>query len=146
MCSKKGYSIKKDFNKKTKIAYTIEDKYFGDLPVKYSPNAWWKDKEKVRKLIYGLKLDCKPRELRLLAGITRDQYDYFLKEHPEFSAIFKDFRSIPTLKARQTVIRQSQIDGNLAFKYLERKEPDEFKEKKEIELKDQPILIDDIME
>jgi len=120
--------------KELKIAYTIEDKNFGDLNVRKSANAWWMDREKVVKLVQGLKMDCKPAELRLLAGITRDQYDYFLSVHPEFSAIFEDFRANPVLRARATVFTGIGTDSNLAFKYLERKAPDEFKEKKEIEV------------
>jgi hypothetical protein len=143
-CSRK---CQKKYSKREndKIAYTIDDKNFGELKIKHTANAWWKDEGKVVKLIRGLKMDCKPRELRLLAGITQDQYDYFLKIHPDFSVIFKDFRAIPSIKARQTVMMGIQKDPNIAFKYLERKEPDEFKEKRELEVSEKPILIDDIM-
>lgn len=131
--------------KVVKIAYKIEDASFGYLSIRKTANAWWLNREKVLKLIQGLKMDCKPAELRLLAGISRNQYDYFMKIHPEFSAIFEDFRSNPVLRARATVYSGLNKDANIAFKYLERKAPDEFKEKTEIELKKQPILIDDIM-
>ena len=132
--------------KEFKIAYTIEDKFFGELKIKKTANAWWKDREKVVKLIQGYKMDCKPGELRILAGISEDQRKYFMEVHPEFSLIFDDLRNNPVLKARATVITGIGTDPNIAFKYLERKASDEFKEKKEIEIHDQPILIDDIME
>lgn len=132
--------------KKFKIAYTIEDKFFGELKIKETANAWWKNREKVVKLIQGFKMDCKPGELRILAGISKDQYDYFMQVHPEFSAIFEDLRNNPVLKARATVITGIGMDPNIAFKYLERKASDEFKEKKEVKVTEKPRLVLDVFE
>lgn len=132
--------------KKNDNSYTIEDQYFGLLKVKHTANAWWKDKEKVTKLITGYKMDCKPAELRLLTGVTKRKMEYFLDEHPEFCAIFEDFRKVPTLKARATVVKAVVTDANHAFKYLERKEPDEFKERKDVTTNDEPLnIIQDVI-
>jgi len=141
---KKTVSKKKNKRKIVK-SYIIKDSVFGQFTISYSDNPWWVDKDKVVKLIQGFKMDCKPAELRILAGISEDQLRYFLEQHQELSRIFEDLRKTPTLKARMTVVRAVGSDHNVAFKYLERKEPDEFKERTEIEHKDQPILIDDIM-
>jgi hypothetical protein len=128
--------------KEVKIAYTIEDKFFGELKIKKTANAWWKDREKVVKLIQGYKMDCKPGELRILAGISEDQRKYFMEVHPEFSLIFEDLRSNPVLKARATVIDGIGKDANIAFKYLERKASEEFRERKDIEFSKKPSLIE----
>jgi hypothetical protein len=137
--------ISKKNGSKDKFAYFIEDKSFGKLYVKKSGNAWWLDRGKVERLITGFKMDCKPQECRLLAGITKDQLDYFKKMHPEFSAILDDVRKMPSIKARQTIIRALENDPRAAMWYLERKEADEFREKKQIESTgDLPILVQDI--
>lgn len=132
---------------KKEFAYFIEDKSFGKLYVKKSANAWWMDRGKVERLITGCKMDCKPQECRLLAGISKDQLDYFEKIHPEFSAILEDMRKMPSIKARQTIIRALENDSRVAMWYLERKEADEFKERKDIDLVEKPILIlDDLFD
>jgi hypothetical protein len=135
---------KKEKNKsKNEFAYFIEDKSFGKLYVKKSANAWWMDRGKVERLITGCKMDCKPQECRLLAGISKDQLDYFEKMHLEFSSILEDMRKMPSIKARQTIIRSLENDPRVAMWYLERKEADEFKERKDIDLVERPILIVD---
>jgi hypothetical protein len=148
MSNKKKPVVAKKKNTKPKvdkIEYIIEDKSFGELKIRKTANAWWKDREKVAKLIQGLKMDCKPGELRILAGITKDQQEYFMKVHPEFSSIFDDFRCNPVLRARATVYAGIGTDPNLAFRYLERKAPDEFKERSEVELT-KPSLVDDMFD
>ena len=127
--------------KKSVKSYIIEDSTFGQFTIKYSDNPWWKDKDKVAKLIQGFKMDCKPSELRILAGITEDQLRYFLEQHTELSRVFEDLRKTPTLKARMTIVKAIGTDANHAFRYLERKEPEEFQEKKSIEVSEKPSLI-----
>lgn len=134
--------LKKAINQTT---YVIEDKYFGKLKVKRSANAWWMDRGKVERLIMGYKMDCRGQECRFLAGISEDQLKYFKKIHPEFSTILDDMRSMPSIKARTTIMRALDSDPATAKWWLERKHPDEFKERKDISRDDLPILIDDIM-
>lgn len=129
---------------KNSTAYFIEDKNFGKLKVKRSANAWWMDRGKVERLITGYKMDCQVQECRFLAGISEDQLKYFRKIHPEFSAILEEMRTMPAIKARGTLIKALDVDPHLAFKYLERKLPEEFKERKDVNY-NQPILIEDIM-
>ena len=126
-----------------KFAYFIEDKSFGKLYVKKSANAWWMDRGKVERLITGYKLDCKLTELRILAGISKDQLEYFREQHPEFSSVLEDMRKVPTIKARTTLVRALESDPATALKYLERKEPDEFREQKQVDIKEIPNLIQD---
>ena len=124
--------IKKEENER--FAYFIEDKYFGKLHVRKSANAWWMDRGKVERLVTGYKLDCKPAELRILAGISKDQLEYFKEQHPEFSSVLEDLRKVPTIKARTSLVRALESDPNLALKYMERKEADEFKEQKQVDV------------
>ncbi len=130
----------KNIKKKEFIAYIIEDKHFGELRVKKSANAWWMHRGKVESLIQGFKMDCRVRECLVLAGITEDQLKYFREKHPEFSTVLEALRSVTITQARLSLIRDMQKDGHLALKYLERKAPDEFKEKKEIEI-EKPSLV-----
>ena len=115
------------------IAYVIKDKVFGQLEVKNSANAWWLEKGKVENLINVFKLDGTIEEASSNAGITRWQYDYFLEQHPQFSAIILACREIPGLKARYTVVRALD-DPKDAQWYLERKKKKEFSAKQEIDL------------
>lgn len=143
MKTKKVVKTKKIKRKSVKT-YVIEDSTFGQFTIKYSDNPWWKDKDKVVKLIQGFKMDCKPSELRILAGISEDQLRYFLEQHEELSRVFEDLRKTPTLKARMTIVQAIGKDANHAFRYLERKEPEEFQEKKSIELSEKPSLVQDM--
>jgi hypothetical protein len=122
--------------------YTIDDPIYGEFVIQYKDNPWWADKEKVVKLIQGYKMDCKPGELRILVGISNDQLDYFLKEHVELSEVLSNFRNTPVLKARATVVKAISTDVNTAFKYLERKASEEFRERKDIEFSKKPSLVE----
>lgn len=123
-------------------SYIINDSVYGDFIIKYSDNPWWANKEKVMKLIQGYKMDCKPAELRILAGITERQLYDFIYSHRELCKIFDDFRKTPTLRARATLVRSVSEDPNIALKYLERKETEEFKQRSEITGKDGEKLIE----
>lgn len=142
--AKKTEKKPKTKTKKDPIAYTIEDKYFGKLKVLKSANAWWMDKTKVDNLIRGFKMDCKLKECLVLAGISQRQFEYFKEKHEDFCGVLEALRQLPITQARQTVIVGIQKDPNLAFRYLERKAPDEFKEKKEIDINELPILVEDM--
>jgi hypothetical protein len=132
-----------------KVLYEIDDKRFGMIPIYEAKigrtgEAWWKDRVKVEQLLLGYRLDCKIKECRYLAGISKEQQDYFLKIHPHLCTILAAIRKEPTVKARTAVIMSFKERPELAFKYLERKEADEFKERKDITSDDKPILVDDL--
>lgn len=121
-------SLKKTDKRQDKnpYAYTITDKFFGELKVKKSFNAWWLDRRKVENLIEVYKLDPSLEEALFYAGISKGQYDYFVEQHPEFSAIKEVLRQNPILVARQTINKALATDLGNAWKYLSRKRKAEF--------------------
>ena len=123
---------KRELKKKDPYAYTITDKVFGEFKVLSTANAWWLTSTKVEALINAYKYGCRNEEAWISAGITDRQFYYFTDKHPEFCGVIKACKEIPNLKARQTVVTQIATDGNLAFKYLERKLPEEFGAKNNI--------------
>jgi hypothetical protein len=60
------------------------------------------------------------------AGISRDTYYRWIAEMPELSDRFELLRQKPILRARETIAANLSKDVNLAWKYLERKLPEEF--------------------
>ncbi len=113
--------------KRTKQAqYTITDKYFPDFNVLKSDNAWWLDKGKIERLISAFKMDAAIMEACAYAGITYEQYKYFNEIHPDFSTVKQLCNELPTLQARQEVVKGIANDKEFALKYLERKKKNEF--------------------
>ena len=112
--------------------YTITDKYFPDFNVLKSDNAWWVDKGKIERLIAAFKMDAAIMEACAYAGITYEQYKYFNEIHPEFSIVKQLCNELPTLQARQEVIKGIANDKEFALKYLERKRKNEFSTKSEL--------------
>lgn len=112
--------------KKEDIAYTISLPFGINLDIKKSANAWWMDQQKVHDLISALKIDSTIIEACAYAKITLKQYKYFVKEHPDFKEAKKGYSANNILIARQTLINSLKSDPKSAFKYLERKKPEEF--------------------
>ena len=111
---------------KTKYAYTIKDKTFGELNVLRSANAWWNDRAKVERLIEVYKLDASNEEACFYAGISSEQLKYFMEQHREFYAIKEQLKQMPILKARKTINDALETDLGNAWKYLSRKRKVEF--------------------
>lgn len=112
--------------KEEPYAYTITDKIFGELRVLNSANAWWIDQGKVRELIQAYKIDATDEEACSYAGISLDQLKYFKELHPDFSNIKQACKQLPTLSARDTLVKSIKTDPEMALKYLERKRKREF--------------------
>jgi hypothetical protein len=123
---------KRELKKKPEYEYIYKDVVFGELAVRKSDNAWWTDRGKLDKLITAYKNGHDDVESRIYAGISRFQLDYFMEIHPEFSTIKEDLRETANLLARSSVVTQMKSDGNLAFKWLERKKSNEFGPKNNI--------------
>lgn len=103
----------------------IKDKQVGNLLLLNSANAWWMDTRKVEKLIDALKLGCMLKEAWVYAGITRGEYEYFVKQHPEFSGIKEACEKILVLAARRNVAAKIETDAGASYAFLqdyERKE------------------------
>lgn len=113
-------------NKVPKVLYTITDKYFPAFNVVFSDNAWWTERAKVERLIEAFKIDSGVMEACVYAGITHDQWQYFIEKHPSFSVIRDLVSELPSLQARQTVVKGLSNDKDFALKYLERKRRQEF--------------------
>lgn len=125
-----------------KVLYTITDKYFPDFDVAFTDNAWWVDKVKVEKLIDAFKFDCSVMEACVYAGITYEQWVYFNEKHESFSQIRALVAELPSLQARQTVVKGLAGDKEFALKYLERKKRHEFATHSSVEVgedKDRPF-------
>lgn len=82
--------------------------------------------EVVRKLEYAFVYNSTVEEACFYAGISRETYYNFCKKFPDFSERISQLRHAPSLVLRKVVLRGAMEDANLAFKYLERKLPQEF--------------------
>lgn len=118
--------------KKEKYAYTVKDKNFPDFKVLNSANAWWLDRVKVENIITAYKIDATDEEARTYAGISEEQLKYFKELHPDFYQVKEACKQIPFLKARQRIIKDIEVNGDLALKYMERKKKDEFSPRHEL--------------
>lgn len=106
-------------------------------------NPQWKQKkpklddiETIRKLEEVFKIDWTIGEACYYAGISVDTYYRLLSLKPELSERFTRLRNMPTLLARQTLVKSLHTDSNIAMKYLERKKKDEFSTRTETTGKD----------
>ena len=80
----------------------------------------------LERLRDAFSLDSTKAEAVAYAGISLPTLTLYCEEHPEFLEEIKNLRQRPTLKARETVVKDLAQDSGIAFRYLERKRPDEF--------------------
>jgi hypothetical protein len=67
------------------IAYVIPDKGFGKFEVlRGKSGTWWNERGKVENLITGFKNGYNIKQSCIYAGISIDQWDYFVELHPDF--------------------------------------------------------------
>lgn len=86
----------------------------------------------IAKLEIAFTDGCSDLEACIVAGISKDAlYDY-QKITPGFSERKEMLKKNPTLKARRCVVKEIETNPELAMKYLERKERDEFSTKSEL--------------
>ena len=88
--------------------------------------------ETIQKLEAAFAIDATIEEACLYAGISPSTYHNWINNNPDLLEKFTALRNTPILKARQTVVG-SLGDANHAFKYMERKRPEEFMPKQKIE-------------
>lgn len=100
-------------------------------------------KQKMKEL---LELGMNYKDVCQSIGITEETFSQWRKKFPEFSELVEAANS----KVKEISLKSLRVgemrDWRAAAWRLERRFPEEYKEKKEIELHDQPILIDDIMD
>lgn len=92
--------------------------------------------ETLKKLEEAFAIDCTVDEASLYAGITPKTYYNWIDKDPELLQRFIALRNHPPLKARKTIV-ESLGDPNHAFRYMERKRPEEFMPKSKVELSGQ---------
>lgn len=88
--------------------------------------------ETIRKLEEAFLLDCTVWEACFNADISTPCYYELLKYRPELVSRFEACRNNPIFVARQTVIKACKDNPDIAMKYLERKNKNEFSTKQEI--------------
>lgn len=79
----------------------------------------------VNKLEYAFSIGASAEEATHYAGISRQTFYVWLKEHPEYSDRIEDLRMKPVLKARVTLFN-SLNDPHHAKWYLKKKRTEEF--------------------
>jgi len=111
-------------------AYEIDDANFGLLRVLYTANGWWKDKEKLLRLIDAYKINADDSQACFYAGIKRSRLDYFIDLHPEFLEIRAACRGNLKFVAKNTIAKEIKTNASAAFAYLKHEED---KEKRQAE-------------
>lgn len=85
----------------------------------------------VNKLEYAFSIGSSVEEATHYAGISRQTFYAWSKEHPEFSDRMDDLRMKPVLKARISIFN-SLNDPHQARWYLTKKRPEEFGDKVDV--------------
>lgn len=92
-----------------------------------------------------LELGFNYKDVCMAVGISFETFNTWRKNFPDFSDLV-DKANMKVKEISLKSIRMGEIrDWRAGAWRLERRWPDEYKEKKEVEVKDKPILIDDIM-
>ena len=86
----------------------------------------------VQKLEHAFVYDSPVEEACLYAGISKQTYYNFCKEHPDFLDRIEQLRNAPYFVLRKRVVAAAEHDADLALKFLERKRPQEFSTRAQI--------------
>ena len=89
----------------------------------------------IQKLENAFSWGCSDLEACLHADISIQSLYNYQNEHPEFFELKEKLKKSPTMIARKSVVKALPDDADLALKYLERKERNEFSLKTEVEAK-----------
>lgn len=94
----------------------------------------WKLTPEIEKeLERALRLDYPVEKACVYVGIAKSSFYSWLKNFPEFAEKMRRAKHFASKIARTSVIKHMAKDGNLALKYLERKEKDEFSTKQVVQ-------------
>jgi len=102
-------------------------------------------KEKEEQIIALLSDGMSQSKVCRYVGISEETMIQYKKKFPEFVERIEKAKEETTKLAHKSIKVGMVKDWKAGAWWLERTEPERFKEKKEVEVKDQPILIDDIM-
>ncbi len=112
------------------FAYALQDRIFGEFKVRYSANAWWMESVKLEQLIDGLKRRMTVPQASIRAMITRDQFNYFMEKHPEFSTVIEGCKEVLQIKAKEGLSKLIEnVDGATIRWFLEATEAGEYGKK-----------------
>lgn len=89
--------------------------------------------ERIQKLEAAFIIDATVAEACFYAGISESTYYNWMERNPDLLERLTALRNTPVLKARESVVA-SLGDPAHAFRYLERKRPDEFGSRSKLEL------------
>ena len=67
------------------------------------------------------------------AGISRDTFYRWLKQVPGLADRLDDLKENPIIRAKRRIVSQIDNDTNVAFRYLEKEDPEEYGEKLKLE-------------
>ena len=122
-----GPFIQKQAEKKEGVAFVIKDVYNGDLEIKESANGWWMEEDKLEKLLQGLSDGHTIKTACALARVSRAQWQYFNKMHPEFMALVEIAEDWQTVRAIDTV--NANLDDPAMARWILEKRHPKFKTK-----------------
>lgn len=80
----------------------------------------------LRDLKTAFSMDCTDKEACSFAGISEKTLYNYQNANPDFLQQKQGWKAQMILKAREEVAKAIETDARLAFKYLERKLPQEF--------------------
>jgi len=107
-------------------------------PTKYTPEVLQRTKELIE-------LGLNYQDVCDSLGISHETFSQWRKKYPEYFEVVRKANA----KVKEISLKSLRVgevkDWRAAAWRLERRWPEEYREKKQIEIKEQPILIDDIM-
>jgi len=89
--------------------------------------------EVVKKLEEAFAIDATIGEACFYADISERTYYNWIKANPDLLQRFTALRNKPVLLARQTIVKSLENSPGYAFRYMERKRPDEWSTKTKVE-------------
>lgn len=100
------------------------------------------DEETVARLIKALKNDMTISQACVLAGINRDTFNEWRKKFPDFAGKIKRAR-LEFLETASKSVKVGMISDWRAGAWVKERRDKRYREKKEIDVKGKPILIQD---
>jgi hypothetical protein len=97
----------------------------------------------LQKLEEAFSFGCTDEEACFFAGICKQSLYNFQKENEDFLDRKEVLKSRPVLLARQSVINGIKDNPNLAFKFFESKQSNEFNKKDKAPAEELRIVFDD---
>lgn len=101
----------------------------------------------LQKVEYAFSIGCNDREACIYADIAPSTLYKYCEDNPDFSERKELLKDKPVLAARMAVVKAIQSgDTKMAWLYLERKRPEEFGQRKKVEIEEKAhaLTLDEI--